>query len=208
MTKGRYSTFKESSTRSSWTTGKMVQRLTSNWLLEYCCGSCYAGQKGISHSELNDATETSRKKNLESVNEMQVLSIDSTKLRNGDQHATEEIPLTNRDYGVSKDDEFLTSIVNKETSLTSQKDNSSIDTSDSKSKSSFSSETLSSGMKLVIESLPVLPKIEKKSLPVNEKKASQSDSELGYTASIFARCSMKYGQQKVSARNIPELIIS
>lgn len=194
----RYSTFKESSPGSSWITGKMTQRLASNWLLECCCSSCYAGQKAAPRSESNDANEMDRKKkNLES-------NVDSVKSKN---ELTEEIPLTRRDYGVSNDDEFLSSSVNQEAaSLTNHKDDSSIDP---KSKSSFNSETLSGGMKRVIESPPVLSKKEKKSPSVNdEKKASQSDSELGYPASIFAKCSKQYGQQEVSTMNIPELIIS
>lgn len=212
MTKGaRYSTFKESSTRDFWITGKMRQRLASNWLLEYCCGSCYAGQKAASRSESNDeSNEMDGKKNLESNVESQIPSIDSVKSKN-DGQLTEENPLTKHDCGMSKDDEtFLTSSVNKERgSLANHKNDSSTDTSDSKSKSSFSSGTLSGGMKRVIGSLPVLPKKEKKSLSVNdEKKASQSDSELRYPTSIFVKCSKQYGQQRASAINIPELIIS
>lgn len=207
MVKGaRYSTFKESSIRGSWTTGEMAQHLISNWLLECCCGSCYARQKAASRSKSNDANEIDRKKNLEPIIELQILPIDSAKSKNGDELTTEEIPLTKRDYGVSKDDEFLTSGVNKErVLLTSPKNDSSINISgDSKSKSPFGG-----GMKRVIRSLPVLPKKEKKSLSVNdEKKASQSDSELGHPANIFAKCSKRYGQQKVSVMNIPELIIS
>lgn len=208
MAKGaRYSTFKESSPGGSWITGKMTQRLASNWLLECCCSSCYAGQKAAPRSDSNDANETDRKKNLEPNVESQIPSIDSVKSKN---ELTEEIPLTKRDYGVSNDDEFLRSSVNQEAaSLTNHKDDSSIDISDSKSKSSFNSGILSGGMKRVIGSLPVLSKKEKKSLSVNdEKKASQSDSELGYPTSIFVKCSKRYGQQKASTMNIPELIIS
>lgn len=208
MTKGtRYSTFKKSSTRSSWTIGKMTQRLASNWLLECCCGSCYAKQKTVSRSELNDANEMDKKKDLESIIESQI-STDSVKSKN-DNQVTEEIPLTKLDYGVSKDDEFLTFSLNREeASLANHKDDSSIDISDSKSKFSFDSETLSAGTKRVIGSLPILPKKEKKSPSViDEKKASQSDSELRYPTSTFAKCSKRYGQQKVSAINIPELII-
>jgi len=207
----RYSIFKESPTRGSWTTGKMAQRLASNWLLECCCGSCYVGQKAASRLKSNDANETGRKKDEESIIESQISPIDSAKLKNDGFHrlTMEEVPLTKRDYGVSKDDEFLTSSVNEEASLTSHKDDFLIDISDisSKNKSSFDSETRS-GMKHIIGSLPVLPKKETKSPSVyDEKKASQSDSELGYPASIFTKCSKRYEQQKVST-NIPELIIS
>lgn len=203
----RYSTFKKSSTRGSWTIGKMTQRLASIWLLECCCGSCYAKQKTVSCSELNDANEMDKKKNLESIIKSQI-STDFVKSKNNGQ-VTEEIPLTNRDYGVSKDDEFLTFSLNrKEALLANYKDDSLIDTSDSRSKSSFDSETLSASTKRVIGSLPILKK-EKKSPSVNDgKKASQSDSELAYPTSIFAKCSKRYRQQKVSAINIPELIIS
>lgn len=202
----RYSTFKESSTRSSWTTGKMAQRLTSNWLLECCCGSCYAKQKAVSRSKSNDANETDGKKNLEPIIESEIPPIDSAKSKNVDELTMEEIPLTKRDYGVSKDDKFLTSSVNKErVLLTSRKNDSSINISE-ESESKF---PFGSGMKRAIGSLPVLPKKEKKSPSVNEgKKASQSDSELGYPASIFAKCSKRYAEQKVSTMNIPKLIIS
>ncbi|KYN17542.1 Synaptotagmin-like protein 5 [Trachymyrmex cornetzi] len=200
---------KKSSTRKSWTTSKMVQRLASNWLLECCCGSCYAGQKTDSRSKSNDANKMNRKEKTESI-ELQILPIDSAKLENDSQLTLEKIPLTKREYEISKDDEFLqTSNVNSEVSLTSRKDDFSINTSDSKSKFSFSSRTLNNGMKCVIGSLPILSKKEKKSLSViDEKKASQSDSELEFPASIFAKCSTRYGQQKVSAMNIPELIIN
>lgn len=209
MAKGaRYSSFKESSTRDSWTIRKITQRLTSNLLLDCCCGSCYTGQKTASRSESNDANEVNGK-NLESIIKFQIPSIDSIKSKT-DNQLTEEISLTKRDYGMSKDDEFLTASVNTEgVLLRNHKDDTSTDTSDSKSKSSFSGETLSSGMKRVIGSLPILPKKEKKSPLVNdEKKASQSDSELGYRTSIFNKCSKRYGQQKMSTINIPELIIS
>lgn len=206
MANGRYSTFKESSTRSSWTTGEMVQRLTSNWLLECCCGSCYAKQKAVSLSKSNGTNEMDGKKNLEPIIESEIPPIDSAKSKDVGELTTEEIPLTKRDYGVSKDDEFLTSSVNKErVLLTSRKNDSSINISgESESKSPFGS-----GMKRAIGSLPVLSKKEKKSPSVNEgKKASQSDSELGYPPNIFAKCSKRYGEQKVSTMNIPKLIIS
>lgn len=205
----RYSTFKESSTRKSWTTSKMVQRLASNWLLECCCGSCYKGQKTASRSKSNDANEMNRKEKTESI-ELQISPIDSAKLENDSRLTLEKIPLTKCEYEILKDDEFLqTSNVNSEVSLANRKDDILIDTSDSKSKFSFGSGTLSNGMKCVIGSLPILPKKEKKSSSViDEKKASQSDSKLEFPANIFAKCSTQYGQQKVSAMNIPELIIS
>lgn len=203
----RYSTFKESSTPGgSWITDKMTRYLASNWLLECCCSFCYAGQKAAPRSESNDASETDGKKNLKSNVESQIPSSDFVKSKS---ELTEEIPLTKRDYGVSKNDEFLRSGVHQEAaSPTNHKDDYSIDTSDS-NKSSFNSGTLSGGMKRVIGSLPVLSKKEKKSPSINnEKKVSESDSELGYPASIFAKCSKRYGEQKVSTMNIPELIIS
>jgi len=209
MAKGtRYSTFKEFSTRKSWTTSKIVQRLASNWLLECCCGSCYVGQKTDSHSKSNDANKMNREEKTESI-ELQISPIDSVKLENDSRLTLEKIPLTKREYEISKDEFLQTSNVNSEASLASRKDDFLINTSDSKSKFSFATGNLNNGMKCVIGSLPILSKKEKKSLSIiNEKKASQSDSELEFPASIFAKCSTRYEQQKVSAMNIPELIIS
>ncbi|KAG5329143.1 SYTL5 protein, partial [Acromyrmex charruanus] len=162
-----------------------------------------------SRSKSNDANKMNRKEKTVSI-ELQISPIDSAKLENDSRLTLEKIPLTKREYEILKDDEFLqTSNVNSETSLASRKDDFLINTSDSKSKFSFGSGTLNNGMKCVIGSLPVLSKKEKKSLSViNEKKASQSDSELEFPANIFAKCSTRCEQQKVSAMNIPELIIN
>ncbi|KYM77494.1 Synaptotagmin-like protein 5 [Atta colombica] len=198
----------EFSTRKSWTTSKIVQRLASNCLLECCCSSCYAGQKTDSRSKSNDANKMNREEKTKSI-ELQISPIDSVKLENDSRLTLEKIPLTKRKYEISKDEFLQTSNVNSEASLASRKDDFLINTSDSKSKFSFASGSLNNGMKCVIGSLPILSKKEKKSLLIiNEKKASQSDSELEFPANIFAKCSTRYEQQKESAMNIPELIIN
>ncbi|KYN06734.1 Synaptotagmin-like protein 5 [Cyphomyrmex costatus] len=203
------SAFNESSTRKSWAISKLVQRLDTNWLLECCCGPCYVGYKTAKRLKLNEANEIDRKEKTESI-ELQVSPIDSVKLKNDSRLTLEKISVTKRDdYEILEDDKILISSVNKEISLTSRKDDFSIDTSDSKNKFLFSSETRSNGMKCVIGSLPVLSKKEKISPSViDEEKASQNDSELELPASIFAKCSTRYGQQKMSAINISKLIIN
>lgn len=182
----------------------MAQRLTSNWLLECCC--CYTRQKPVraSMTGSGDANEMAeRRKSLQPIVESRTPSIDSSKSRNNMELSMEEIVLAKPDCGVSKDDEDVTE--NEEASLTDHKDDS-IDTSDFRSKSSSGS-TLS-GMKRMIGSLPVLPRKEKKQLSSNdEKKAPESDSEIGYPTNVFVKCSRRHEQQKVPM-NIPELIIS
>lgn len=198
MTKNaRYSTFKESPIRGSWTAGKIAQPFPSHWLLLCCCDSCHTGQKIASTSGSNE------KKIPKSGDESQTPSIDSAKSEDGNELAMEEILV--HDHGViSKND----ATQNEDgTLLINRKNGSSTDTSDSKSKSPSGSRALTSGMRRVIDSLPRLPRKEKKSLsPNDEKNVSENDSEIGYPASIFAKCSKRYGQQK--AINVPTLTIS
>lgn len=199
MKSARYSTFKEPPIRGSWTTGKIAHRFASNWLLACCCGSCYAGQKAVSTSRSNG------EKIPKSVVESQIPSIDSTKSEDGSELAMEEILLTDRNHGVSKN-VATQDVAEDDTSLINRKNGSLIDTSDSKSKTSSSSGALSNGTRRVMGSLPVLPSKEKKSASNDEKNVSESDSEIGHPARIFAKCSKRYRQQR--AINVPQLIIS
>lgn len=209
---GRYSSFKEPSVGGGSRTAEKIARRfgCSNWLLECCCGSCYAN----SASHRNDTNETRDKEISEpAVETSRILSSDITELRakNGVELATEAILLAKRNYEESKDDRFpatRNAVKNEEEiSLIDRKDSSSI--SDSRSKSSSNGATLSGGIKRVIDSLPVLPKTEKKPLPLatyDEKKASESNSEIGYPGNLFVKCSKRY--RKESATNIPELVLS
>jgi len=106
----------------------------------------------------------------------------------------EEIPLVDEDHEASKNE---TRDVTEDDAFLMNKNDSSADISDSKS----------SGMRRVIDSLPMLPRKEKKSSSFNDdKNVSESDSEIGHPASLFAKCSKRHRQQR--AINIPQLIIS
>lgn len=190
MTKSaRYSTFKEPPIPGSWTTGNIAQRFVSNWLLTCCCGCCYMGQKTASTSGSNE------EKISKSTVESQIPSNNSAKSGNGIELVMEEIPLADEDHEASKNE--TRDVTEDDAFLMNDKNDSSADISDSKS----------SGMRRVIDSLPMLPRKEKKSSSFNDdKNVSESDSEIGHPASLFAKCSKRHRQQR--AINIPQLIIS
>lgn len=191
MTKSaRYSTFKESPIPGSWTTGNIAQRFASNWLLASCCGCCYMGQKTASTSGSNE------EKISKSAVVSQITLNNSAKSENGVELAMEEILLTDPDHEASKNN-GTRDVTEDNAFLMNDKNDSLADTSDSKR----------NGMRRAIGSLPVLPRKEKKSSSFNDcKNVSESDSEIGYPASLFAKCSKRYRQQR--AINIPQLIIS
>lgn len=209
MTKGaRYSTFNPT-TSDSWTAGKMTRLLAPGLFLGCCCGFCYKRQKparASSASRSNGANGTSRTKVLESIAELNETPSIKPSMTKSTELALEEIPLTKvNDYGIVKNDEVSAQDVanTEEASLISRK-NGAIVNSDCRSKSS-SCNTLS-GMRRVIGGLP---KREKQQPSMDdEKKTSESDSEIGFTSDVFTKCSRRYSQQKAPALNIPELIIS
>lgn len=188
-TKGaRYSTFKESPIPGSWTTGNIAQRFASSCLLACCCGCCYTGRKTGSSSGSNEDEEIPKSAIGSPSN--------SAKSGNGVELAMEEISLTDQDHGAS-DNDGTRDVTEDDAFLMNDKNESLPDTSDSKS----------GGMRRAIGSLPVLPRKEKKSPSFNDcKNVSESDSEMGYPASLFAKCSERYRQRR--ALNIPQLIIS
>ncbi|EZA46725.1 Synaptotagmin-like protein [Ooceraea biroi] len=205
----RYSTFKESSIRDSWTTRKIAQYISSIWLLDCCCGSCYARQRTASTSRSNGANEAN-KKNISAV-ESQIPSNDSVKSKDDIELAMEDV-LMKRDYEVTKDNVLSTTLdtsndKNEEALLINHKDDSSLNSSDPKYRSSISTKTLSSRMKRMIVDLSVLPKKEKKSAVADEKKASENYSEeTEHPTEIFTKCSKRYAQQTMF--KIPKLIIN
>jgi len=203
MTKGaRYSTFKESSIRDSWTIRKIAQFINSICLLN-CCGSfCCAGQRTSLTSRSNEAD----KKNISTV-ESEIPWNDSVKSESDIELTMEDI-LTKRDYEVTKDSVLSTTLdtsKNEEISLINRKDDSLLN--NSKYRSSSSNTVFNSGMKRMIINLPILPKKEKKSLVDDEKKVSESNSEETDLTNTFTKCSKRYMQQK-TATVIAELIIS
>lgn len=209
MAKGpRYSTFKESSNRDSWTTRKITRYITSIWLLSCCCDSCCAKQRTASALRSNGTNGAKKRANSKS----QIPSDDSV-ISKDDVRLTMEDVLTKRDYEVTKDNVLSTALDNckneEAASLINRKETSLTDSSDANNQPSTSNKSLSSGMKRMIISLPVLAKKEKK-LPVDEeKKASESESqETERPTTIFTKCSKRHKQENSSTINIPKLIIS
>jgi hypothetical protein len=198
MDRTHYSTLKEPPIRGSWTVRKVTQRFTSNtWLLQYCCGFCNTRQKMVSTSRPNSMNETGRKKILESAIELQT----SSKSRDSGKFATDETSATRHDYGVSKNE--TQNIAKNERLSINCKDDFLIDAK----KFSSDSGTRNSGMKHMIGSLPTIS--EKDRASIDEKRTSESDSDIIYPANIFPKCSMRYKRQKkASMTNISRLSTS